>query len=663
MKTVIIAEAGVNHNGSLELAKKLVDVAVDAHVDYVKFQVGIPELVTSKFAQKADYQKITTGEGNQLDMIKKISLSFDVHKELKDYCDKKQIDYLCTPFDLPSIDFLASLDIPLWKIPSGEITNYPYLKRIAQTKKPIILSTGMCTMDEIKDALHVLSSNGADVDQITILHCNTEYPTPYEDVNLRAMLTIQKELGVKVGYSDHTQGIEVPLAAVTLGATIIEKHFTLDKNMEGPDHKASLEPDELVAMVKALRNIEKAMGSEEKKPSPSEMKNMTIARKSIVAKFAIKKGDVFTEDNLTVKRPGNGISPMKWNEIIGKHADKDYNEDDLIEASYDNNPLISIIIPVYNVESAYLVECIDSVINQTYQNLEILLIDDKSTDPTILPILQQYEKKDNRVELIVKTINEGVSFTRQYGIDIAKGEFLFFIDCDDYITHDCIASLLEEAIQSNADIVIGDHWLTYKSGKILCSHSYNANEQDGFLKALLLGKCGGTIWNKLMKTEKIRQLELPNIYLHCNDVLVNFVIASRNFSIKCLGRPLYNWMQRATSVTQTRSKYSIENGVFIVKWINNYVTKHFITNGLENELAYYNLSVWALFLAHGIKRPYSCDANELRNNVYNLYWKNKWAKQQLSTKEKLLIQFNKNEWLSIIYKTYAKFIKPLIKKV
>jgi len=331
MKTIIIAEAGVNHNGSFDLAKKLVDVAINAHVDYVKFQIGIPELVTSKFAQKADYQKKTTGEGSQLDMIKKIGLTFQEHAELKNYCDRNKIEYLCTPFDLPSIDFLESLNIPLWKIPSGEITNYPYLKRIAQTKKPVILSTGMSTIDDIQKSIDVLTSNGAKSEYITILHCNTEYPTPMEDVNLRAMLHIARKFNVKVGYSDHTLGIEVPIAAVALGAVIIEKHFTLDRNMEGPDHKASLTPFELEQMVVAIRNIEKALGSEEKKISLSEQKNIIIARKSIVAACNIKVGTVLTENNITVKRPGNGISPMKWDEVIGKQAIRDFFEDELIE--------------------------------------------------------------------------------------------------------------------------------------------------------------------------------------------------------------------------------------------------------------------------------------------------------------------------------------------
>ena len=328
---LIIAEAGVNHNGSVELAKELVDHAILAGADIVKFQAGSSKNVASKFAQKADYQKANTKNSSesQLDMLKNIELDFQQHKEIIDYCHGK-IQYLCTPFDLPSIDFLHQY-LNVWKIPSGEITNYPYLKKIATYHQPVILSTGMCTLEDIEACLKVLTDNGLTKDQITILHCNTEYPTPFEDVNLLAMQSIAKQFGTKIGYSDHTRGIEVPIAAVALGASVIEKHFTLDRNMPGPDHKASLEPDELKAMVSAIRNIEKALGSSEKKVSDSERKNIAIARKSIVAATNIKKGEILTEENITVKRPGTGISPMRWEEIIGTTAVRDFQEDELIE--------------------------------------------------------------------------------------------------------------------------------------------------------------------------------------------------------------------------------------------------------------------------------------------------------------------------------------------
>jgi N,N'-diacetyllegionaminate synthase len=328
-KAFIIAEAGVNHNGSIETAKRLVDVACEIGCDCIKFQTFRAECVVSKYAEKAEYQKKTTGiKESQLDMIRLLELSFDEFFELKEYCEIKDILFLSTPFDMVSIDFLQSIDISLWKIPSGEITNLPYLMRIAQTGKPVILSTGMSTLGEVKTAVEILRHNGSS--EITVLHCNTEYPTPYEDVNLNAMLTMQKELGIEIGYSDHTLGIDVPIAAVAMGAVVIEKHFTLDKNMEGPDHKASLEPDEFAAMVKAIRNIEKALGNGKKWPSSSEMKNMVIARKSIVAAKNIIKGEKFTEYNITIKRPGNGVSPMKWFEIIGSTAIKDFIEDELI---------------------------------------------------------------------------------------------------------------------------------------------------------------------------------------------------------------------------------------------------------------------------------------------------------------------------------------------
>lgn len=329
-KVFIIAEAGVNHNGDLELAKQLVDKAVECGVDAIKFQTFISEKVVSKHASKAEYQSKNTSESeSQLEMVKKLEISFDDFKKLHAYCNLKGIEFLSTAFDFDSIDFLNSLGMTQWKIPSGEITNLPYLIKTAKINKPIILSTGMSTMEDIRAALQVLEENGAR--QITVLHCTTEYPTPYEDVNLTAMRTIHTEFGVPVGYSDHTKGIEIPIAAVVMGATVIEKHFTLDRNMEGPDHKASIEPEELKAMVRSIRNVETAIGTGEKKPAHSELKNMAIARKSIVANRRIEKGEIFTEENLTVKRPGSGLSPMKWFEVLGKPAIRDFEEDELIE--------------------------------------------------------------------------------------------------------------------------------------------------------------------------------------------------------------------------------------------------------------------------------------------------------------------------------------------
>ena len=329
MGVYIIAEAGVNHNGSFELACKLVDAAKDAGVDCIKFQTFKASMLVSHNAQKADYQKDTTGEGSQVDMLEKLELSYDEFLALKDYCDKVGICFLSTPFDFDSIEFLNSVDMPFWKVPSGEVTNYPYLVALAKTRKPVVMSTGMCEMDEIQAAINVLQENGAK--EIKLLHCNTEYPTPFEDVNLRAMATMREAFGLEVGYSDHTKGIEVPVAAVALGATVIEKHFTLNRNMKGPDHKASLEPDELAKMVSSIKNIERALGNGEKTPSPSEKKNIMVARKSIVAAKDIKAGDLLTEENVTVKRPGTGISPMKWNEVLGTKATRDFEEDDLIE--------------------------------------------------------------------------------------------------------------------------------------------------------------------------------------------------------------------------------------------------------------------------------------------------------------------------------------------
>jgi N,N'-diacetyllegionaminate synthase len=330
-QTFIIAEAGVNHNGSLDLAKKLIDVAAKAKADAVKFQTFKAEHLVSKNAEKADYQKQTTGkEESQFEMIKKLELDIDTHKKLMVYCKEKNIMFLSTPFDHDSIELLNDLGLEIFKIPSGEITNLPYLRHIGRLNKKVILSTGMSDIGEIEDALDILVDAGTCKDNITVLHANTEYPTPLEDVNLRAMVTIGKTFNVSYGYSDHTLGIEVDIAAVAMGATCIEKHFTLDKNMDGPDHKVSLEPDELKAMVQAIRNIEQALGNGIKKSSQSESKNRSIVRKSIVSNKAIKKGETLNEENLTVKRPGNGISPMRWDDIIGTIALQDYEKDELI---------------------------------------------------------------------------------------------------------------------------------------------------------------------------------------------------------------------------------------------------------------------------------------------------------------------------------------------
>ena len=329
MGVLIIAEAGVNHNGSMELAKQMVVAAKEAGADYVKFQTFIPKNLVSRFAEKAEYQKKATGEeDSQLQMLEKLALTQNDFMELQAYCAEVGIGFISTPFDLESIDFLDKLDMDFWKLPSGEVTNLPYLEKIARTGKKVIMSTGMCEMDEICDAVKVLEENGAG--EITILHCNTEYPTPFSDVNLLAMHEMAEVLQKPIGYSDHTVGIEVPVATVALGATVIEKHFTLDKTMEGPDHAASLEPVELAEMVKAIRNIEQARGDGKKKRTVSEEKNRQVARKSIVAAREIKAGEVFTEENLTVKRPGSGISPMKWYEILGTCATRDYRADELI---------------------------------------------------------------------------------------------------------------------------------------------------------------------------------------------------------------------------------------------------------------------------------------------------------------------------------------------
>lgn len=329
MSIRIIAEAGVNHNGSMELAKQMVDKAKEAGADYIKFQTFQPEKLVSKYAQKAEYQKKATGnEESQLEMLQKLALTQSDFRELKNYCEQVGIGFLSTPFDLDSIDFLESLDMDFWKIPSGEITNLPYLIKIAQTGRPIVMSTGMCQMEEIEEALMWLKKSGAG--EMTLLHCNTQYPTPMEDVNLHAMQSLKHQFGFPVGYSDHTEGIEVPIAAAALGATVLEKHFTLDKTMEGPDQEASLAPEELAAMVRAVRNIERALGSGEKGVTASETANRAVARKSIVAAGSIRKGETFGEENLTIKRPGAGISPMHWFELLGKTAQRDYSEDELI---------------------------------------------------------------------------------------------------------------------------------------------------------------------------------------------------------------------------------------------------------------------------------------------------------------------------------------------
>lgn len=330
MGALIIAEAGVNHNGSLDLALKMVDEAKRAGADIVKFQTAIPEKVISKYADKAEYQKKTTGnEESQLEMCKRIHLKLSDYDIIKKYCEEAGIEFLSTPFDLESIDYLEKLDIRLWKIPSGEITNLPYLIKIAKTGKPVIMSTGMAELKEVEEAVNVLKENGAG--EITLLHCTTEYPAPFESVNLRAMNTLNEKFGTKVGYSDHTVGFEAAVAAVVLGASVIEKHFTLNHNMEGPDHKASLEPEELEIMVNNIRLIEKALGDGVKRPAEAEKQNIAIARKSIVAAKDIKKGEIFTEENITVKRPGSGISPMRWFEVLGTEAVRDFVEDELIE--------------------------------------------------------------------------------------------------------------------------------------------------------------------------------------------------------------------------------------------------------------------------------------------------------------------------------------------
>lgn len=329
-KTVIIAEAGDNHNGDIRLAFKLIDAAVDARADYVKFQAFKAEAVVAKFAAAARYQNENREvEITQYELLQKLELPLEKFGTLKKYAERKGIVFISSAFDLESQEYLASIDVEMFKIPSGEVTNLPYLMKVASCGKPVIMSTGMSAMVEIEDALAILRSGGCG--DISLLHCNTQYPTPYEDVNLKAMQTLKDVFNLRVGYSDHTLGLEVPLAAVALGAEIIEKHFTLDRSMQGPDHKASLEPGELKAMVTAIRKVEKALGDGVKKITPAEEANKDLARKSIVAAGNIKKGEVFAEDTLAVKRPGTGISPMRWYEVLGRTAPRDFTADEMIE--------------------------------------------------------------------------------------------------------------------------------------------------------------------------------------------------------------------------------------------------------------------------------------------------------------------------------------------
>ncbi|WP_339782575.1 N-acetylneuraminate synthase [uncultured Marinobacter sp.] len=332
MSVLIIAEAGVNHNGSLELAKSLVDAAVDAGADFVKFQTFKANSLLTTNAPKAEYQVKNAGAGeSQFEMIRRLELSEEMHEELWNYCAEKNIGFLSTGFDIASIDYLKKLGVGIFKVPSGELTNLPLLRHIGSFKRDVILSTGMACLGEIEEAINIVEEAGTPRIYITVLHCTTEYPTPMEDVNLRAMVNISNALGVKAGYSDHTPGIEIPIAAVALGATVIEKHFTLDRNLPGPDHRASLEPDELNAMVAGIRNIERALGDGIKRPSLSELKNKPIARKSLVAAADIKAGELFSAENLATKRPGTGVSPMLWDQVIGRSAPRDFNEDELIE--------------------------------------------------------------------------------------------------------------------------------------------------------------------------------------------------------------------------------------------------------------------------------------------------------------------------------------------
>lgn len=327
--TYIIAEAGVNHNGDIEIAKKMIDVASEAGVDCIKFQTFKADKLVVKNAPTAEYQMQSTGTNSQFDMLKKLELSFDSFRSLKEYALDRGVDFCSTAFDNESIEFLYDLGLKFWKIPSGELTNVPYIEKIAKYNMPIIMSTGMAEISEIDYIVNLIRKYNDN--ELIILHCNTDYPTPFQDVNLSAMDVLKERYAVKVGYSDHTKGIEVPIAATALGAKVIEKHFTLDRNMEGPDHKASLEPNELKKMVESIRNIEKAIGNKVKFVTESESKNKSVARKSIVAAKQIKKGEIFTAENLSVKRPGTGISPLKWHDILGKKSQFDYDKEELIK--------------------------------------------------------------------------------------------------------------------------------------------------------------------------------------------------------------------------------------------------------------------------------------------------------------------------------------------
>jgi len=332
MKTLIIAEAGVNHNGEIDLACKLIDVAAESGADFVKFQTFSTSRLTTRNAGKAEYQRLATGETeSQYAMLQRLELTRSDHEALIQRCQECGVEFLSTGFDIPSIDMLVELGMQQFKIPSGEITNLPYLRHVGRYNKPVILSTGMSTLDEIESALKILETAGTSHDKISVLHCNTEYPTPMTDVNLRAMLTIRDTFKVAVGYSDHTLGVEAAIAAVALGATVIEKHFTLDRNLPGPDHQSSLEPDELKMMVTAIRNVELALGDGIKRPSPSELKNKSAVRKSLVAASAIRAGDTFSPSNLAVKRPGTGLSPMCWDEVLGRKALRNFQVDEMIE--------------------------------------------------------------------------------------------------------------------------------------------------------------------------------------------------------------------------------------------------------------------------------------------------------------------------------------------